>query len=84
LLVGHHFTSTHPQSRFRRELIVARSTPGGSVVIRGRRLRVREGGASHDEGLDDRTALAVALRKHFGIDVPGIEALRVPAVPEWE
>ena len=33
--------------------------------------------------LADRTALRELLAEHFGFDLPEVERLAVPAIPEW-
>ena len=33
--------------------------------------------------LADRVALRRLLAEHFGFDLPEVERLRVPSVPEW-
>ena len=33
--------------------------------------------------LEDRTALRGLLREHFGFDLPEVESVAVPAIPEW-
>jgi N-hydroxyarylamine O-acetyltransferase len=33
--------------------------------------------------LADRAALRGLLAEHFGIDLPEVERLTVPAIPEW-
>jgi N-hydroxyarylamine O-acetyltransferase len=33
--------------------------------------------------LADRTALRGLLREHFGFDLPEVESVAVPAIPEW-
>jgi len=34
--------------------------------------------------LQDRTALRTLLAEEFGIDLPEVERLRIPTVPEWD
>jgi N-hydroxyarylamine O-acetyltransferase len=33
--------------------------------------------------LRDRAALRTLLARYFGIDMPEVDRLRVPSVPEW-
>jgi N-hydroxyarylamine O-acetyltransferase len=43
---------------------------------------VREGRAEKYQ-LADRRALRTLLGEHFGFDLPDVEQLRVPMIPEW-
>jgi N-hydroxyarylamine O-acetyltransferase len=44
---------------------------------------LREADEPVDIELADRTALRRLLADHFGFDLPEIERLAVPAIPEW-
>lgn len=64
--VSNWFTSTHPQSRFRQNLIVARSLPGGRCAILNRELTIRRrDGHVERKTLDSAADLLAALREHF-------------------
>ena len=72
--VGHWYTSTHPDSTFRRTLMVARALPGGGrVALRDRRLRIRDGDQLTDAWVEDASALRRVLREHFGLAVDEAE-----------
>lgn len=63
------YTSTHPDSPFRRDLMAARSAPGQRAALLGNRLTLRRvGGGTHTQHLD-RIGLEDALREVFGLPV---------------
>jgi N-hydroxyarylamine O-acetyltransferase len=69
--VANWFTSTHPQSRFRQNLIVARSLPDGRCAILNRELTVRRrDGPVERRVLESAQDLLAALREHFGLSFP--------------
>ena len=39
--------------------------------------------ASETRMLADRSDLRALLAEHFGFDLPEVETLRIPSVPEW-
>lgn len=41
------------------------------------------GDAATTTQLPDRTALRALLAEHFGFDLPEVETLRVPSIPDW-
>lgn len=79
--VANWYTSTHPASKFRRDLAVAIARPGGRrVTLRNGDLafHAADGTARHEDvAAPDR--LLAALREHFGIDLPDGTPLRWPA-----
>jgi N-hydroxyarylamine O-acetyltransferase len=58
-------------------------TPAGRVTVMNREVTVWQGNAPQSMQLADRAALRSLLIKHFGFDLPEIDALRVPSIPEW-
>jgi N-hydroxyarylamine O-acetyltransferase len=46
-------------------------------------VTVRNGAESRSYQLADRSALRSLLVEHFGFDLPQVEQLRVPSIPEW-
>jgi N-hydroxyarylamine O-acetyltransferase len=53
LVVGHHYTSTYPQSHFRRELMLTRHTPGQHTSVRDTTVTVRRpGGPTEHRTID--------------------------------
>lgn len=72
------YTSTHPQSKFRRDLSVALARPDGRrVTLRNSELSFYTG-----DGVVERTEvsapgqLLAALREHFGIELPADTRIR--------
>jgi len=83
-VMGNHFTSTFPASRFVNNLLLRALTPDGRVSVINRSVRIVRGDNVVERQLTDRADLRRLLVDHFGFDVPEVERLRVPAVPEWE
>jgi hypothetical protein len=48
-----------------------------------RDLTIRRGDEAQATQLADRTALRALLVTYFGFDLPEVERLRVPSIPEW-
>jgi N-hydroxyarylamine O-acetyltransferase len=65
--VSNHFTATHPDSTFRKMLLVQRPMPESRLVLANRRLieRTAEGVSEAPAGDDD--ALLEILRERFGL-----------------
>lgn len=82
--VGNHYTSTHPKSGFVNRLALRALTDDGRVTAMNRDVTIWKGGVPHRSQLADRRALRALLAEHFGFDLPEVESLRVPMIPEWE
>lgn len=67
------YTATHPDSQFRRLLMVARVTPAGRCTLRGNRFTVRGPGAAVERRLLDIEEIEAALADVFGLAIE----------PEW-
>jgi len=78
-----HYTSTHPSSGFVNRLLLSAITAEGRVTVMNRDVTFRRGGETRTSTLGDRAALRALLIEHFGFDLPEVERLRVPAIPEW-
>ncbi len=81
--VANHYTATHPRSPFV-NLIMA-SAPKGRLRVN---LMNAEATFLGPDGvkkrtLPDRRALRELVGEHFGFDLPELETMRVPAVPDW-
>ena len=81
--LGNHFTATHPSSQFVNRLMLRALTPDGRVTVMNRDATIRKDGAAPVRRTLDRPALRALLNEHFGFDLPEVERLRVPTVPEW-
>jgi N-hydroxyarylamine O-acetyltransferase len=81
--MGNHYTATHPDSLFVNRLIIASLTKEGRVTAMNRDANLWHGNTSHPTQLADRLALRELIVKYFGFDLPEIEQLKVPTIPEW-
>jgi N-hydroxyarylamine O-acetyltransferase len=81
--MGNYYTSTHPNSLFTNRLIIAALNEGGRVTAMNRDVNVWHGNTPSPVQLADRPALRELLITHFGFDLPEVEHLKVPAIPEW-
>jgi N-hydroxyarylamine O-acetyltransferase len=67
--VANHFTSTHPESVFRRTLTIQRSGRDERVILRGGTLTRYRGGRMTEEPID-RAQLTRVARELFGVELP--------------
>ncbi len=81
--VANHYTATHPASHFMNSILASAVTLDGRVNVRNRGLTRIRGGRAEKTELADRKALRLLVGRHFGFDLPELETMRVPAVPEW-
>ena len=81
--VGNHYTATHPMSPFANRIMLRALTPAGRVTVMNRDVTIRDGDDSRSYQLADRLQLRSLLAEHFGFDLPEVERLRVPTIPEW-
>jgi N-hydroxyarylamine O-acetyltransferase len=80
--MANYFTATHPASSFTQRIMARAFTPDGRVSISNRDATIVRGGETRTVQLD-RPALRALVAEHFGFDLPELETLRVPSVPEW-
>ena len=81
--LANHWVSTSPASVFVNRLMLRALTPGGRTSVMNRDVTVCARRATEKYQLADRRALRALLGEHFGFDLPDVEQLRVPSVPEW-
>jgi N-hydroxyarylamine O-acetyltransferase len=81
--IGNHFTSTHPASAFVNRIMMSAVTPEGRVTIMNREATIWNDGSRRPILLEDRAALRSMAAVYFGFDLPEIEKLRVPTIPQW-
>lgn len=81
--LGSHYTSTHPDSPFVNRIMLRALTDEGRVTVANRDVTHWHGSTPETTRLADRAALRALLAKHFGFDLPEVEQLRVPSIPEW-
>ena len=66
--MGNWYTSCHPNSHFRTQLMAARATTHGRITLLNRELTVRaRDGSSQIQVLESHTELREALSRQFGI-----------------
>ena len=82
--LGNHYTASHPASNFRNRLMLRALTSDGRVCVLDRDVTVYRGEERSRHRLADRAALRALLAQHFGFDLPEVETLRVPMIPEWQ
>jgi N-hydroxyarylamine O-acetyltransferase len=56
----------------------------GRVTAMNRDVNLWQGNTPTPSQLADRRALRELLIQHFGFDLPEVERLRVPTIPEWQ
>ena len=81
--LANHWVSTAAASPFVNRLMLRALTPGGRTAVMNRDVTVSSAGKTEKYQLADRKALRALLGEHFGFDLPDVERLRVPMVPEW-
>ena len=81
--LANHYVSTFPSSPFVTRLMIRALTPDGRVSAMNRDVTVLRDGVVEKHQLADRAALRQLMAAHFGFDLPEIERLRIPSVPEW-
>jgi N-hydroxyarylamine O-acetyltransferase len=81
--VANHFIATHPQSMFTNVILLSARTPQGRVNVMNRGVTILNGSGANKHQLADRSALRQLLVEHFGFDLPEVEQMKVPAIPEW-
>jgi N-hydroxyarylamine O-acetyltransferase len=67
--VANHFTSTHPESMFRRSLTIQRVTGNRRIVLRTGVISEYANGVLHERPID-RAELAGQARDLFGVELP--------------
>jgi len=82
-VMANHFTSTWADSPFVNRLMLRALTADGRVTVMNRDVTVSSAGVLERTQLPDRAALGTLLARYFGIDLPEVDRLHVPSVPEW-
>lgn len=81
--MANHFTATHPASAFTQTIMMRAFTSDGEIRVRNRDVTLLRGAETQTYQLADRAALRALVAQHFGFDLPAIESMTVPAIPEW-
>lgn len=79
-IAANWYTSTHPQSKFRRELRVALTSPERRTTLMNNRLTVREAGGRMDRRFLSEPEIAAALVATFGLRLDAESARRAAAI----
>jgi len=81
--VGNHYMSTHPEAVMRNHLLLNALTRDGRVSVMNQEVTIRRGSGVQKSVLADRRALRTLIEENFGFDLPEIEAIKVPSIPDW-
>jgi N-hydroxyarylamine O-acetyltransferase len=81
--LGNHYTSTHPDSPFVNRIMLRALTDDGRITVMNRDVQLWRGGTPTARTLADRGQLRTLLYDHFGFDLPELDRLHVPGIPEW-
>jgi N-hydroxyarylamine O-acetyltransferase len=81
--MGSHYVSTHPSSPFVNRMIMRALTADGRVTVANRDVTIHSGNMIEFLQLVDRSALRTLLITYFGFDLPEVEHMPVPSIPEW-
>jgi N-hydroxyarylamine O-acetyltransferase len=82
--MGNYFTSTHSRSPFVNRIMMRALTSDGRVTVMNRDLTIWRANEPYSTQLADRASLRALVIEHFGFDLPEVERLRVPSIPEWQ
>ncbi len=81
--MGNHFVASHSSSPFVQRILMSRFTENGRISVMNRDVKIIDGGETRSYQLTNRAELRAFLIEHFGFDLPAVETMRVPAIPEW-
>jgi N-hydroxyarylamine O-acetyltransferase len=81
--MANHYTATHPRSPFTQRLMMRAFTREGQVRISNRDVTIWRGTETLTSTLANRAKLRAVVAEHFGFDLPELERLVVPSVPDW-
>lgn len=81
--LANHWVSTAAASPFMNRLMLRALTRDGRTSVMNRDVTVLRAGTTEKYQLPDRRALRALLGEHFGFDLPDVEQLKVPMIPEW-
>lgn len=82
--MANHFTATHPASPFVNQIMINAFTSEGRVSATNRDATIWRHSRPQKKQLADRAALRRLLNDYFGFDLPEVERIRVPSIPEWQ
>ncbi len=79
-----HFMASHPMSGFVNRLMMSAFTADGRVTVMNRDLTIWRGEQAETRQIADRAELRALLATYFGFNLPEVERIRIPLVPEWD
>lgn len=82
-VMANHFVSTFSESPFVTRLMLRALTPVLRVSMMNQDVTLRDASGQRTRVMTDRADLRQLLIDHFGFDLPEVERLRVPSVPQW-
>ena len=82
--MANHFTASHPASPFVNWIMISALTSEGRVSAFNRDVTIWSNGQRLTKQISDRPTLRALLNDYFGFDLPEVERLRVPSIPEWQ
>ncbi|HUS30553.1 MAG TPA: arylamine N-acetyltransferase [Kofleriaceae bacterium] len=82
-VMANHFTATFPASPFVNRIMARAFTDDGEVRISNRDVTRTRGGQTETFVLPDRRGLREVVAAHFGFDLPALDSVCVPSIPEW-
>jgi N-hydroxyarylamine O-acetyltransferase len=82
--MSNHWIATHPASPFVNRILIRALKDDGRVAVMNREVSIYRGTEVLKSQIADRAALRALLVEHFGFDLPEVDRLRVPGIPEWD
>ncbi len=82
--VANHYIATHPLSPFTNTILLSAPIPEGRVNIMNRRATILRGAQTTGFQITDRAEFRSVLQEYFHFDLPEVEHMKVPAIPEWD
>jgi N-hydroxyarylamine O-acetyltransferase len=81
--LANYWVSTASASPFVNRLMLRTLTPAGRTSVMNRDVTVVSGKNTEKYQLADRRALRALLDEQFGFDLPDVETVKIPMIPEW-
>jgi N-hydroxyarylamine O-acetyltransferase len=82
--MANHYVATYPTSPFVNRIMMSALTADGRVSAMNRDVTIWSNNQPQAVQLADRAALRKLLDQYYGFDLPEVEQLRVPSIPEWQ
>jgi N-hydroxyarylamine O-acetyltransferase len=82
-VMANHFTATYPASPFVNRIMARAFIADGEVRISNWDVTRTRGGQTETFVLPDRRGLREVVAAYFGFDLPALDSVCVPSIPEW-